>query len=117
MCTTNFSRRGEPVTVFEAQLVAESVIARPERISELWVQIARRIGVDNLALILDEIGGEKVHVPTREEFFAALYRPLRNRQIVDMRHETGRSLREIGKFFNLTHKAVALVLESATDDA
>jgi len=111
---TDFSHRGEPVTVFEMRLVSEAAInPRPEKTSELWIAIAKRIGIDNLAIILDELGTEKVHVPSREEFFAALYRPLRNRQIVDMRQATGASLREIGKSFGLTHKAVALVLENA----
>lgn len=110
-----FSRRGERVTDFEQQLVDQAGAARPERDSDLWLHIAKRIGVANLAAVLDEFGGEKVHVPTRENFFAALYRPLRNRQIIDMRNSTGASLREIAQAMNLSHTSVKNALSA--DDA
>lgn len=88
---------------------------RPERDADLWICIAKRIGIDALVVVLDELGGEKIHVPARESFFAALYRPVRNRQIADMRQTTGASLRAIGRVVNLSAPAVQRALEA--DDA
>lgn len=112
---TEFSRRGEAVTAFERSLVEQSAMDRPTRDADLWICIAKRIGVDNLVAVLDELGGEKVHVPTRSSFFAALYRPVRNRQIADMRSQTGASLRAIGRELNLSATAVhkALIADDA----
>lgn len=112
---TEFSRRGGAVTEFERSLVEQTPMARPERDADLWICIAKRIGIENLVVVMDELGGEKVHVPSRENFFAALYRPVRNRQIADMRQSTGASLRAIGRAVNLSAPAVQRAL--AADDA
>src|SRR5690348_16540728 len=102
---TEFSRRGESVTDFERELVEQTPMIRPERDADLWICIAKRIGIENLVVVMDELGGEKVHIPTRENFFAALYRPLRNRQMADMRQSTGASLRDIGRAFGVSQTA------------
>lgn len=112
---TEFSRRGESVTAFERELVERTPTIRPERDADLWICIAKRIGIENLVIVMDELGGEKVHVPTRENFFAALYRPVRNRQIADMQQSTGASLRDLGRAFNLSPTAVQRAL--VADDA
>ena len=111
----NFSRRGQPVTIFEAQMVAEAVISKPDKDSSRWVLLAQKIGVDNLMIVLDELGTEKIHVPSREHFFQALYRPLRNRQIRDMRVRTGESLRAIGSRFQVSPDTVQAALAEADD--
>lgn len=72
-----FSHRGEPVTSFERDLVASCSDARSP-----FFGLARRIGVDALVIVLDEFASEKVHIPTREFFFAALYRVQRDADIV-----------------------------------
>ena len=113
----NFSRRGQPATIFEAQLVAEAVISAPDRDLSRWVLIAQAIGVDNLVKVLDEFGTEKVHFPSHEQFFQMLYRPVRNQQIRDMRNRTGASLRDIGADFGCSHAAVQRALASTADDA
>jgi hypothetical protein len=105
------------VTEFESQLVADAAVECPESMSDIWIVIAKRIGVAQLAVVLDEIGGEKVHVPKREEFFAALYRPHRDLLIHAMRHpasgDAGASLRAIARVFGLTETAVRKALRAA----
>lgn len=110
-----FSTRGEPVTQFERELVATCAMEFPESMSDVWVLIARRIGVDALAIVLDEIGMEKIHVPSRVQFFLALYRPHRNRMIRELA-AAGESHREIAKRFGLTKFAVTSALSGAADD-
>lgn len=76
------SRRGERVTAHERQLV-ELVDAGTLDVSAAqWLSIAQRIGIDNLAVVLDEFAGEKIHVPAREHFFATLRRTLRTASII-----------------------------------
>lgn len=111
----NFSRRGQPVTILEAQLVAEAAIAKPDKDTSRWVLLARQIGVDAVARIFDEFGDEKPHVPSRENFFAMLYRPLRDRGIRDMRNTTGKSLRDIAEAFGVSPATVQQALSGAAD--
>lgn len=72
-----FSRRGERVTDFERTLIAECDDSR-----SAFLDLARRIGIDALVVVLDEFASEKIHVPTRESFFAGLYRRLRDEEIL-----------------------------------
>lgn len=111
---TEFSRRGEAVTTFERTLVEQAPTDRPDRDADVWVCIAKRIGIENLVAVFDEFGTYKIYVPTRESFFGALYRPVRNRQIADMR-QRGSSLRDIGRALNLSATAVhkALIADDA----
>jgi len=113
--TQNFSTRGEPATEFERALVANCAMEFPESMSDIWVVIARRIGVDALVVILDEIGMEKIHVPSRTQFFLSLYRPHRNRLIREMA-AAGMSHRQIAKQFGLTKFAVTWALSGLGDD-
>ena len=110
-----FSRRNQPATIFEAQLVAEAVIAKPDKDTHRWVLLAQAIGVDNLVKVFDEFGDEKPHVPSRENFFAMLYRPVRNQRMRDMRAETGASLREIGAAFGVGVATVCDALSATAD--
>jgi len=113
----NFSRRGEPATIFEAQLVAEAIIAKPDRDTHRWILLAQQIGADNLAKVLDEVGDEKPHVPSRRNFFAMLYRPLRDKGIRDMRSSTGAALRDIAEEFGVSLRTVQVALDSVSDTA
>lgn len=76
-----FSRRGERVTDFERGLI-ECAAECSSEAQGIWRTLARRIGVDALAVLMDEVGGEKIHVPTREYFFAELFRKMRDADIV-----------------------------------
>jgi hypothetical protein len=111
----NFSRPGQPVTVFEAQMIAEAIIAKPDREFQRWVLLAQQIGADNLAKIFDEFGDEHPHVPSRENFFAMLYRPIRNQAIRDMRQRTGAELRDIAAQLGVPVWTVRRVLVSVGD--
>lgn len=77
-----FSRRGERVTDFERLLVSGCDVIALTDIRAVWLSIARRIGVEQLAIVLDELGTEKVHVPSRENFFGALWQRQRDADIV-----------------------------------
>jgi hypothetical protein len=82
-----FSRRGDPPSAFECQLFAAAVdhaaqSARP--IDSPWLQIGARISVPALAVVFDELGGEKVHVPTRAAYFEALAQAHRDARIREL---------------------------------
>lgn len=76
-----FSERGLPVTAFERALVAQADTARLTDASGQWVLLAQKVGLEAIVAIMDEFGTEKIHVPTRQQFIQALYRPVRNAQI------------------------------------
>jgi hypothetical protein len=77
-----FSRRGDAPTAYEVTLLNEA--AQRAAVDSVWIIIAARIGADALAVVLDEIGGEKVSVPTREGFFRALHEPVRDARIAEL---------------------------------
>lgn len=75
-----FSRRGEAPTDYETALLAEA--ARAPGVENIWVLIGSRIGAHALAVVFDELAGEKIKVPTREGFFRALFEPIRDARII-----------------------------------
>ncbi len=109
---TLFSKRGQGITDFEQLLLIRARADRPEAISDLWVGLSRRMGGDRLVVLFDELGGEKVHIPTREEFFADLYRPERNRAILD-RLARRVSMAEICAEFGIDPRTVRRVRREA----
>lgn len=77
-----FSDRGEAPTEFERMLVARFGDEDPRHIRQLWVSVARRIGVAACAVVLDELGGiGNISVPTRRTFFGELYQRQRDEEI------------------------------------
>lgn len=102
-----FSRRGEAPTAYETALLAEA--ASSPGIDDVWVLIATRIGANALAVVLDEIGGEKPHVPTRDAFFAELARRKRNERIVELLG-SGKSRQEVARLFGITAETVRKVI-------
>lgn len=75
-----FSRKGEPPTAEECTLIATAV----RDPANVWALIASRIGPAALCVVLDELGGEKVHVPSRDQFIRALWAPVRDGMIRDL---------------------------------
>lgn len=75
-----FSRKGEAPTPDEVALIA----AAANDPNNVWALIAARIGPAALCVVLDEIGGEKIHVPTREHFIRALWVPVRDLMVRDL---------------------------------
>lgn len=110
---SQFSSRGESATRFEVALIAACIDSGqcPHVIvnSELWLRVASRIGVDSLMVVLDEIGGAQVNVPTRRMFVAELWRPQRDEAIVRL-HAAGHSTRAIGRTIGLDHSEVHKVI-------
>jgi len=77
-----FSDRGEAPTDFERMLVDQYGDEDPRHVRQLWVLIARRIGVAACAVVLDEIGGmSNLSAPTRRTFFGELYHRQRDEEI------------------------------------
>lgn len=102
-----FSRRGEAPTEYEAALLAEA--ARQPGVDSVWVLIGSRIGAEALAVVFDELAGEKIKVPTREGFFRALYEPIRDARIVALA-AAGASTATISRQYGLSQRRIQMIL-------
>lgn len=101
---SDFSRKGHACTAFERALVdAASTECEGHA---LWVALARRIGVDQVAAIMDEVGGEKVHVPTRGSFFEGLFAAVRRTEIA-RRLANGENPTAVGRDYGMSRQAVS----------
>lgn len=100
-----FSRRGERVTDFERTLIAGADATALTEMRTLFMGLAQRIGIDALAVFFDEIGGEKIHFPTREFFFTTLFRQQRDADIV-RRLANGEPARAIARLYGLHENTV-----------
>lgn len=101
-----FSDRGDAATDFERTLVDQYGDEDPRHVRQLWVLIARRIGVDACALVLDEIGGmSNLSAPTRRTFFAELYQRQRDEEI-QRRLSAGESSSRVGRDMGLDGSTV-----------
>ena len=111
-----FSRRGERVTDFERALVAEADVSTLSGMRPTMLELARRIGIDALAAVFDEIGSEKVHIPTREGFFEALFKQRRDADIV-RRLANGEPAESIGRLYGLHPNTVWHIGRHSVSDA
>ena len=90
-----FSRRDQPTNELERNLLQLSPKLPISSRSETWARLGLRIGADNLAIVLDELGGlPPGYVPKRESFFRALHRSARVQRAREL-HAAGRSQAEI----------------------
>ena len=114
-----FSRRGEPATAFERELVHRYQPSRSETEQEVWMDLSRRIGLDELLLLFDMLGARKVWIPSRETFVRWVWVDLRDAEIRRLRAE-GHSLRNIAAAVGVENRTVTRVLHrgsfSATPD-
>ena len=102
-----FSGRGDGVTEFERALVrvaADDAVAVGDAAAQ-WLLLAQRVGIDAVVAVFDEFGTEKVHVPTRESFFQALYRQQRN-EAIRMELARGTPVCELAAAHHLTERAI-----------
>lgn len=100
-----FSDRGEAPTDFERMLVDRYGDDEPREIRQLWVLIARRIGVDACAMVLDEIGGMSyLSAPSRRTFFHDLYQRARDEEI--RRRSAGETISSIALDMGLSEHRV-----------
>jgi hypothetical protein len=79
-----FSRRGEPPTAYEIELLlgASLDVAWVDVGQELMRALGPQAGAHALAVVMDTVGTEKLHVPARVLFFQRLYRPVRDREVL-----------------------------------
>lgn len=103
-----FSRRGEAATPFERDLIAQLDASTLRSEQELWIHLARRVGLDALLLIFDEMGGRKVWLPTRETFVQLGWDDIRRNEMLRMR-AAGKSLREVARTFGVSRTTVIRV--------
>lgn len=105
-----FSRRGESATPFERELMDQPDIRGLQSEQELWVDLAKRVGLDNLLLIFDEMGGRKVWIPTREKFVHLAWSEIRNREIHRL-HAQRLSIGEISRAMGVDKRTVRHVVQ------
>lgn len=104
MSERRFSRMGDPPTQFETELLCVADQSDP------WVLIGQRIGIHALFVLLDEIGGEKVNVPQRENFQRRLFRPVRDTEIRALKEHYGFTNAEIAERTGLSRQSVGVIL-------
>lgn len=114
MASPRLSRRGEAPTQLELELVAHADTSRITESRQVWVSLAQRIGLAQLYTVLDELGGEKVHIPTRDVFAAMLLRGQRDAQIRALLHRRYR-VTDIARMMGVSKQSVIRVRLS--DDA
>lgn len=107
------SQTGEPVTKLESALLQDATSRRDIR--RVWIDLGKRIGADALALVFDYIGGSKVHVPTRAEFFRGIAREIRDARIMILRGQ-GKSVAEIAIELGMRENHVNVVVSRTRSD-
>lgn len=63
------------------------------------VELGQRIGPEALNCVLEVLGGEKRHVPTRENFWASVQREIRDQEI--RARFNGRNLHQLADEYHL----------------
>lgn len=108
-----FSEKGAQPSDFERKLLAESRSESP------WLSVARRlvrdlgadVGALALVAVLDEVGGEKLHVSTRRHFFESLWRIERDKLIRDLSTRPDWNQADIARALGLSREYVRRVIE------
>ncbi|HPG93681.1 MAG TPA: hypothetical protein PLR28_03895 [Dokdonella sp.] len=103
---SDFSSKGCPITAFERSLLVRGC-GESDWVA-VWVELMQRIGVEPIVAIMDEFGSEKIHVPTRESFFGALWRAMRDAE-VRRRLAAGDSASVIAHDFGLSRALVYVI--------
>lgn len=114
MASPRLSRRGESPTQLEIELVAHVDTSRITEARQIWVSIAQRIGLAALYVILDELGGEKIHVPSRDLFAANLLREQRDAQIRDLLSR-GHRMSEVARLMGCSKQSVSRAVRKSDD--
>lgn len=117
MTAPDFSRNGQPPTEYEIELLRAAALEADRN----WFEVARQLianlgppaGIHALLIVLDTLGTEKVHVPTRHHFLESVYRPVRDREIVRLVEEEKLSYNRAGKRFRMSGDRARQVVERA----
>ena len=115
-----FSESGEAPTDFERRLIAQS-----ESMTH-WLVIARRLiaelgetaGLHAMCVLLDELGGEKIHIPRRRHLFVRLWRRERDGLIRQLAQPgSGWTINELAEHFGVSQPYASRVArDTAADD-
>ncbi|MDR3389937.1 MAG: sigma factor-like helix-turn-helix DNA-binding protein [Rudaea sp.] len=108
-----FSKPGDPCTEFERCLLAGAEVPQIKDTGDQWVIVGKRIGADNLVIVLDEFSGmHAMNITSRRAFFAELYRPLRVERVLALRRD-GLSGAEIAREMGISERTVDNDLRAA----
>jgi hypothetical protein len=105
-----FSRRGEPATPFERELLQHRGTPPAHSEQELWVELVQRVGLDALLHIFDDMGGRKVWIPTRETFIRLVWSDLRDAEIHRL-HAASMTINQIATRMGLNQRTVRHVVQ------
>lgn len=100
-----FSKPGESCSDFEKRLVENAVIDVPADTNDQLIYVAKRVGADAIAMILDEFGNERPYLPTRQNFFANLFRPMRIQLVIGYRRQ-GKAPSEIARLLGVSERTI-----------
>jgi DNA-binding NarL/FixJ family response regulator len=101
-----FSKPGESCTDFEKRLIENAVIDDSlESQSDQLIFVAKRIGADSTAVMLDQFGNQRPYLPSRGQFFTDLFRPIRVQLVIGYRRR-GLSCAEIAKLLRVSESTV-----------
>jgi len=93
--------------VFEHMLIESAAMETPKNTRDQLVLIAKKIGADALAVVLDEIGGGgRVYLPSRANFFAELFRPVRQETVLRLKREQKLNGPEIARLLGISERTV-----------
>lgn len=114
-----FSDRGDAPTEFELRLLerAEGSAAWVMVGKRLIAEFGREIGAKALAVVLDEVGGEKPHIPHRRHLFESLWREERDLLIVDLASREDWSFAAIGRALGVSRVYVKRLADRANATA
>lgn len=93
---TDLGSEFQAITAFERELWT-----RADVVDDVWVELGKRIGLDNLVAVFHAVGGQVVSVPSRETFMRRLYVPYRDQQVLEMRR-AGLGSRRIARELRLS---------------
>lgn len=106
-----FSLPGEAPTQFERDLLAGVEVGTPTTGQQLWLLLAKRIGVDQLMAVLDEFGDTHVWVPSRGALLLSVWTPVRDREIARLQAQEGLSQRAIARRMGVSQRTVLRALQ------
>lgn len=112
-----FSERGDAPTEFERRLLQTAAASESPWdlvAARLVTDLGLEVGALALVAVLDELGGEKPHVPTREWFFRRLWAVHRDAQIADLKAREPRiSASELGRRIGVSRQHASGLLKRA----
>lgn len=90
-----------------AQQKAE-ILARFSGEQDVWVRFALDAGVPALETLLESLGGNKIHVPMKESFWAGLLTRLRNEEL--RARFTGGNTEQLAMEYGISRRTVQRIL-------